>query len=454
MKIKFLHGSDSKRLILIFAGWAMDSRPFDNLTYPGYRLAVVWDYTDELLETEELNDFDEICVLAWSYGVFMAARFMASHPELPITASVAVNGTMHPVNKRYGIAPEIFDMTLKALSAQSVMKFYRRMCGGSSAYARFGERMPQRDTDSLAAELKNISDTYRRDGAPEWSWDYAFISDNDLVILPESQVNAWTDAGTAIRRLDGAHLPDFNRLLNEAFIRKEGVVASFTRSAATYDDNATAQRKIAERLAAMVTDNAPLAGDVLEIGCGSGMFTKELVKYAGQDTFLTLMDVSPIAETLPGKHIVCDAETEIRKLADNSVDAVVSASAVQWFNSPRRFLSEARRVLRPGGIIGLAVYGDKTFHELPGYKSPSRIFSIGELKDSIPAELEIVKIEDALITSKFDSSIELLRHFRLTGVAPSGTSPESMATARAVIASGITTLTYNPIFLLLTGKYL
>lgn len=203
-----------------------------------------------------------------------------------------------------------------------------------------------------------------------------------------------------------------------------------------------------------MSDNGPLVGEVLEIGCGSGMFTKELVKVAGQDVSLTLMDVSPIAEALPGKHIVSDAETEIRKLPANSVDAVVSASAVQWFNSPRRFLSEAFRVLRPGGIIGLAVYGDKTFHELPGYKSPSRIFSIGELKDSIPAELEIVKIEDALITSMFDSSIELLRHFRLTGVAPSGTSAESMATARAVIASGITALTYNPIFLLLTGKYL
>ncbi|MDE5688740.1 MAG: DUF452 family protein, partial [Paramuribaculum sp.] len=224
MKIRFLHGSDSKRLILIFAGWAMDCRPFDNLTYPGYRLAVVWDYADELFDTEELNDFDEICVLAWSYGVFMASRFMASHRQLPITASVAVNGTMHPVNSRYGIAPEIFDMTLNALSERSVMKFYRRMCGGSSAFAEFSGKMPQRDTDSLAAELKNISDTYRRDGAPEWNWDYAFISGNDLVIPPESQSNAWMDAGTVIRRLDGAHLPDFNRLLHEAFIRKDGVV--------------------------------------------------------------------------------------------------------------------------------------------------------------------------------------------------------------------------------------
>lgn len=454
MKIRFLHGADSKRLILIFAGWAMDHRPFDNLLYPGYRIAVVWDYTYESLDTEMLEDFDEICVLAWSYGVFMAARFMASHPELPITATVAVNGTMHPIDRHCGIDPGIFDATLQGLSRDSVAKFYRRMCGGAAAFAEFSGKMPQRTLDSLVAELRNIAEIYARDGAPEWDWDYAFISSKDLIIPSSSQLNAWSDSGAVIKRRDGAHLPDFTRLLDEAFIKKAGVTTSFTKAADTYEDNATVQKMICEILAGIIRERvAKLSGDVLEIGCGSGMFTRELMRIAESDISLTLMDVVLMPPTLPGRHIVCDAELGIRKLPAGSLDAIVSASTVQWFNSPRRFMKESLRVLRPGGVLAVAIYGASTFKELPDFTSPSRLYDIEELKSMVPAGFEISFIDDMCTQIYFDTPMDLLRHFRLTGVSPSGNSVASTASARAIIASGITRLTYNPIFLLLTRNY-
>ena len=44
-------------------------------------------------------------------------------------------------------------------------------------------------------------------------------------------------------------------------------------------------------------------------------------------------------------------------LADASVDAVTVAQAIHWFDA-ERFYAEARRVLRPGGVIAIWGYGD------------------------------------------------------------------------------------------------
>ena len=60
---------------MLFAGWAMDGNIFDGLSHDGYDMLAVWDYNDECLEAD-LSGYDEICILAWSYGVYFAGRFI------------------------------------------------------------------------------------------------------------------------------------------------------------------------------------------------------------------------------------------------------------------------------------------------------------------------------------------------------------------------------------------
>ncbi|MDE6431098.1 MAG: hypothetical protein K2K65_08015, partial [Duncaniella sp.] len=55
MKFHIYPTSDSattNRIILLFAGWGMDEKPFADLSAGGYRLAVVWDYRDTAFPTE------------------------------------------------------------------------------------------------------------------------------------------------------------------------------------------------------------------------------------------------------------------------------------------------------------------------------------------------------------------------------------------------------------------
>lgn len=61
-----------ERAILIFAGWGMDEKPFASLKQEGYRIIAVWDYREPAFPpslVEELEQYREIAVIGWSFGV-------------------------------------------------------------------------------------------------------------------------------------------------------------------------------------------------------------------------------------------------------------------------------------------------------------------------------------------------------------------------------------------------
>ncbi|MDE6460473.1 MAG: DUF452 family protein [Paramuribaculum sp.] len=451
MNYSFVSRTESSRLILFFAGWGMDEKPFAGLKLAGYDIAVVWDYTEERLDTDFLNEYSEICVIAWSYGVYFAGRFIESHPQLPITARVAINGTHYPIDELKGISPVLFEATLLAISEQSVRKFYRRMCGDSETYESFLRVKPKRSIDSLSSELASIMETYSKFGPPDTWWDIAYISDNDRIFPTKSQNEAW-DEGVKVIHVDAGHLLDFDEIISECVIHKNGVTEAFTRSIETYGNNAPAQRYSAERLAELINQKATLKGEVIEIGCGSGFLTELIEPMLENNSTLSLIDISPIDNHLPGKHILGDAETYMFSLQEDSVSAILSSSAVQWFNSPSTFLHNALRVLSPGGLLAISVYEDTTFSQIPQLKSPSRVFSQSFIKSIVPQGFDIIFLDSSEYIQEFDSAIDILRHFRLTGVAPTDKSSGSVALARKILRNNINTLSYNPIFLLLTKK--
>jgi len=92
---------------------------------------------------------------------------------------------------------------------------------------------------------------------------------------------------------------------------------------------------------------------VLDLGAGTGLLT-EVVLDAGHD--VVAIDPSPemlaqLTARLPG--VVTAAGTaEAIPLGDAAVDAVVAGQAAHWFDVVPA-AREIRRVLRPGGILGL-----------------------------------------------------------------------------------------------------
>ena len=92
---------------------------------------------------------------------------------------------------------------------------------------------------------------------------------------------------------------------------------------------------------------------VLDLGAGTGLLTERLLA-AGHDVVAVDPSAEMLAELtarLPGiaAHV---GPAERIPLPDAAVDAVVAGQAAHWFQ-PAGAAAEMRRVLRPGGVVGL-----------------------------------------------------------------------------------------------------
>ena len=451
----------SRRLILLFAGWGMSPRPLEDVSMAGYDIAVVWDYRDmSAAWLDEVARYDEVVLVAWSYGVHAAARFLSSHHGLPVTARIAVNGTRFTADDRRGIPCDIFHATLDGLSERSVTKFNMRMCGGASAYKAFAPKAPERSIDDLREELASFDTA----PAPAIIWDKAFISDSDAIIPPANQHEAWRDEATEIIHIDSPHLPDFNALLRRCLTDKAHIRKRFHKAELTYDANAGVQLTSSSTLIDMAARHitSPV-GTMLEAGCGTGRSSRMAIeRLHPQKVILWDLHISPQVRELAAKHpdvsaIDCDAETEICRLPDGSVDLLLSASTVQWFNSLRAFLLQTLRVLSRGGIAAISTYGPDTMHEVhEAMGSKCRFPSSESIMKMIPKGLEAVACREEHVRVLYESPLEVLRHLSRTGVnglhAP---GDDDSSGARAVISAyptdsdGSAPLTYHPIYLIL-----
>lgn len=430
-------------MVLLFAGWGMDERPFAGLARAGYDIAVVWDYRDISASwADRLAAYDEIAILAWSFGVPAASAFISAHPDLPVTSRIAVNGTQHPVDDRLGIPKSIFDGTLRGLDNRNMTKFYRRMCGNGESYKSFSSHLPQRDVDGLRDELAAIGSR----AVTKVMWDKALIADNDLIIPTANQLRAWETQAFEITTYHGSHLPPFAEILSDGLTDKSLVEQRFRKASETYEQNASVQRAVSGRLIEMV----PQGIDILEIGAGSGYATTRL----SQGSHVTAWDLtlSPAVTRMAADGriaaVACDAETAIMRLPDQSVPFIFSASTVQWFNSLPAFLRQVWRVLAPGGTALISTFGPRTMEEIHNTAGTSTGFpDTGSIKRMMPG----AEVAEELITLRFPTPADALRHVRLTGVNSLGTT--SPAATRRLLSSyplnsdGTAPLTYHPVYI-------
>lgn len=108
-----------------------------------------------------------------------------------------------------------------------------------------------------------------------------------------------------------------------------------------------------QRRVKMLTAHLKPSDTVLEIGCGTGYFTKEIVKTGA---IVTAIDISPellnIAKqeiTQPNVHFMLDNAYEL-SFGDSSFDSVVGSSVLHHLEIEKA-IREMYRVLKPGGSI-------------------------------------------------------------------------------------------------------
>jgi SAM-dependent methyltransferase len=99
----------------------------------------------------------------------------------------------------------------------------------------------------------------------------------------------------------------------------------------------------------------PAAADALDLGAGVGRLAPEI---PAERTVLA--DASPVAleraaSRVPGARTAVLAPGEPLPFGDSAFDLVVCVNVLNHVRDVQLFLSEARRVLRPGGRLAVAV---------------------------------------------------------------------------------------------------
>lgn len=419
----FISQRGTDDLLLFFAGWGMDCRPFAELDHIGCDCCICYDYTSLDFDPTPLRAYKNIDVYAWSFGVW-AASVILPGAGLPLRHTTAINGTSYGIDPQRGIDPAIFQATLDHLDPTTLHKFYRRMCNDRHTLTRFLETTPERGIESLRTELAAIGDAIARHPVPGFSWDQAVVGLQDRIFPPENQLRAW-EGNTHVTTLDAAHYLPFRPIVLGQRFDKAIIRTRFEQAASTYEQEGLVQDRIARRLNEMIPSRSGEAyRNILEIGCGTGKLTRLLLNRFPQARF-TVNDLSPEMqsriEQLPFNRLDFMAGDAEKLDFEGQYDLIASASTIQWFTDLEGFLRRMASHLTDGGTIAVSSFVAGNLPEIRTLATAEMPYwESDSLQQLFERYFQLDTFEHEEYTLHFDSPIDLLRHLRDTGVT--GTS--------------------------------
>lgn len=198
----------------------------------------------------------------------------------------------------------------------------------------------------------------------------------------------------------------------------------FETQAGVYESIALVQAEVAGRLARRL-GGAP--GRILEIGCGTGLFSAHLAARFPQAALL-LTDLSPAmlgrARARLGaraEYLVMDGQWPAPGLG--SFDLIASSMALQWFDDLPGGLARLAASLAPGGVLRFATLGAGSFaawraaHEAAGLDCGLRDYARAQ---DFPWPAGFAgRIEAETIEEPYETALAFLRGMRALGAAAS-----------------------------------
>ena len=192
MDIKTINNR-SRKVILFFAHWGMDHRPFDHLQGNGYDVVIIYNYTT--LNINPLNsgltdpsiygiikNYRQINIIALGAGVW-AASATFDHIYHTLTTSnkfriirllkkmgkaIAIDGTLCPVSNTWGIPQQTFNAMIQQPAGN-----------------------PAEQNSEASAELAFFKENYIFSNAIVWT--KAIISKNNTILPAANQTRFWSE---------------------------------------------------------------------------------------------------------------------------------------------------------------------------------------------------------------------------------------------------------------------
>ena len=204
---------------------------------------------------------------------------------------------------------------------------------------------------------------------------------------------------------------------------EQKVIESFSKHVKTYDRHAQLQRSMAERLAALIPN--PFPQKILEIGCGTGVFTRHLL--ARFPSAITLNDIAPLMIEHLKNHL--EVPSDLKILAGNAeriqfpkVNLVAGNAVFQWFQNPQSTLQRFHASLEREGYLAFSTFGPKTleeFRKTAQFQGPTHLLSQKRWKTLLTqAGFELLTFQTETRQIFFQDTKSLIKNLQQIGAAP------------------------------------
>lgn len=199
----------------------------------------------------------------------------------------------------------------------------------------------------------------------------------------------------------------------------------FGRSLAGYDGEADVQRGMARRLVSeIVRHGGAGCGSALEIGCGTGLLSRELVRRLQLRTIVANDLVEECGPALQRVMIripevafsFCHGDIERTELPAARFDLVASNAVFQWLDDLAGLLERLADALREGGLLAFATFGPDNLREVAavGRRGLSYL-SLEQVAVRLERRYHILFRSESRETLQFPSPLRVLEHLRCTG---------------------------------------
>ncbi|MDR3614661.1 MAG: methyltransferase domain-containing protein [Candidatus Obscuribacterales bacterium] len=207
------------------------------------------------------------------------------------------------------------------------------------------------------------------------------------------------------------------------------IAHSFGSAAKTYALHSSVQEKAALQLGLNlqgISDNLP-PGPVLEIACGTGVFTRQLAtllperEFTISDISTEMVDACRANSELDARYTVIDAE-QIDE--ENNYALIVCAFAAQWFSDIETVFDGIFKALIPGGYFLFSLPTDGSFpqwketcEELGSHYSGNALPQAKAIEVYCQSKDSRAVINVQQISTKYSSSLFFFRALKGLGAA-------------------------------------
>jgi len=216
---------------------------------------------------------------------------------------------------------------------------------------------------------------------------------------------------------------------------------NFSIKACKYDSVSEPQAELAQGLFDLSLDYLPDTLPVLmDAGCGTGHLSLDLASLFPKK--LDCLDISKEMLEICREKLQTNFPSVQWRLFENDAedfepdikyDAVYCSAAIQWFANIPKFLSRAKKWLKPDGVLCIGFFGKKTLCELYNayftatgrqIETKAKFISLDELTAiSKRAGLELADSAECVYAQGFENPIAALKTLGNMGATGAGKKP-------------------------------